>query len=275
MAPYTSAAFPVPVALHGDHGGMEHGDMNHGDMGHGGMSHDMGGMGHGGMDMGGGSKCNLSMLGNWNTLHTCFLTSSWSISTHAEFAGTCIGVACWVILSECIRRWAREYDRYIITNAIQDIRAKNEILPERWAAQQYQQDLAEESKRTNVDRSESYAFPMNIFAAFFSAPQKLTKHELRIQPTFMQQFIRAVLYAIQFTSAYLLMLVAMSFNGYVILSMVLGALIGHFATTWDTLGTISTSALYGKSNAKTESINKTEVDNNMKYHDSGVCMNMI
>ena len=42
----------------------------------------------------------------------------------------------------------------------------------------------------------------------------------------LQQIIRAVLYAVQFTSAYLIMLISMSFNGYILLSIILGAMIG-------------------------------------------------
>ncbi|PWN52595.1 hypothetical protein IE53DRAFT_405048 [Violaceomyces palustris] len=35
---------------------------------------------------------------------------------------------------------------------------------------------------------------------------------------------------------YLIMLIAMSFNGYMLISIVLGGLLGHFFSTWDTLG---------------------------------------
>ena len=55
----------------------------------------------------------------------------------------------------------------------------------------------------------------------------------------MQQLVRALFYAVQFTSAYLLMLISMSYNGYILLSMMLGALVGHFVSSWDTLGYLS------------------------------------
>ena len=35
---------------------------------------------------------------------------------------------------------------------------------------------------------------------------------------------------------YLIMLIAMTFNGYIIIAIVLGGIFGHFFSTWDTLG---------------------------------------
>lgn len=34
---------------------------------------------------------------------------------------------------------------------------------------------------------------------------------------------------------YIVMLIAMSYNGYILISIVLGGLVGHFFSTWDTL----------------------------------------
>jgi len=41
------------------------------------------------------------------------------------------------------------------------------------------------------------------------------------------------LYGIQFAGAYIVMLIAMSFNGYILISIVLGGIVGHFVSTWD------------------------------------------
>lgn len=212
----------------------------------------MDGMDHGGhssggdmgdMDMGHGSGCKLSMLGNWNTIGTCILTSSWYNDTHAKFAGTCIGVACWVILTEIVRRWAREFDRYIIAKATRDIMESQKFATERWITEKYKEDFDAEEHRAEVDRQDPATFPSNVLTSFFQMPGRLSARGIPIQPTFLQQFVRALLYAIQFTSAYLLMLISMSYNGYILLSMMLGALVGHFVSSWDTLGIISPNIL--------------------------------
>jgi Ctr copper transporter family len=57
----------------------------------------------------------------------------------------------------------------------------------------------------------------------------------RFRPTMLQQMIRSLLYALQFTGAYIVMLIAMTFNGFIILSIILGGLFGHFVSTWDAL----------------------------------------
>ena len=218
----------------GDMPGMD--GMDHGS--HSGGGHDMGGM-----DMGHGPGCKLSMLGNWNTIGTCILTSSWYNDTHAKFAGTCIGVACWVILTEIVRRWSREFDRYIIAKATRDIVESQSTPTDRWITEKYKEDFDAEDHRAEVDRQGPGTFPSNVLTSFFHPPGRLSARGIPIHPTLVQQLVRALFYAVQFTSAYLLMLISMSYNGYILLSMMLGALVGHFVSSWDTLGYLSPSIL--------------------------------
>ena len=48
----------------------------------------------------------------------------------------------------------------------------------------------------------------------------------------MQQVIRSVIHMITFGVAYIVMLLAMYFNGYIIIMIFLGALIGKFVCDW-------------------------------------------
>lgn len=52
----------------------------------------------------------------------------------------------------------------------------------------------------------------------------------------LQQAIRAALYMVLVGITYILMLVAMQFNGWVIISILLGAFVGKFLCDWMTLG---------------------------------------
>lgn len=45
-----------------------------------------------------------------------------------------------------------------------------------------------------------------------------------------------LVFAPPLTHQYLIMLIAMTFNGYIIIAIVLGGIFGHFFSTWDTLG---------------------------------------
>jgi copper transporter 1 len=53
------------------------------------------------------------MLWNWNTIDSCFLSSSWRTKTSAMFAGSVVGVFFLCMAIELLRRAAREYDRRI------------------------------------------------------------------------------------------------------------------------------------------------------------------
>ena len=68
------------------------------------------------------------------------------------------------------------------------------------------------------------------------------------------------------------MLIAMSYNGYVLISMMLGALIGYFAASWDTLGTISPSAIQRQKYLKSYAVKNDVAES---HQNDGVCMNMI
>ena len=54
------------------------------------------------------------MLWNWNTIDSCFLASSWRITSNGVFAGSCIGVVLLVMSLEMLRRAVKEYDRFLI-----------------------------------------------------------------------------------------------------------------------------------------------------------------
>lgn len=157
--------------------------------------------------------CITLTCGNWDTIGTCFLAPSWYNSDIAKFAGSCIGIAFWVILTEYIRRCSREFDRYIVREATKKI-----------------QNADAGKNSSDIERRGPLGF--------LTRGKSVLSGRIRLYPTVIQQSLRALLYAIQFTSAYLIMLIAMTYNGYVLLSIILGALVGYFFSTWDTLGTV-------------------------------------
>lgn len=137
------------------------------------------------------------MLWNWDVTDSCFLAASWHITNGDMFAATCIGVVLLVILVEFTRRRGREY---------------GETLLRRFSRQ------AEASRACLFTTDNNVAATSSTAIIFRAAP--------------LQQTIRAILYAAAVAGAYILMLIAMSFNGYVIISIFVGAGIGKFLCDW-------------------------------------------
>ncbi|KAK3291772.1 Ctr copper transporter family-domain-containing protein [Chaetomium fimeti] len=152
----------------------------------------MGGGGMGGM---GGSGCKISMLWNWYTIDSCFIASSWKITSTSVFAGSCIGVLLLVMSLELLRRSVKEYDRFLLR----------------------QHSAAPTAQKVTG----SPALPA-------AAPG--------FRPTVLQQAMRALLHMVQFAVAYFVMLLAMYYNGYIIICIFIGSFLGAFVFQWEYLG---------------------------------------
>ncbi|KAJ5380600.1 54S ribosomal protein L6 [Penicillium cataractarum] len=152
-----------------------------------------------GMDMSSSSdssECKISMLFNWYTIDACFLSTGWQIKNNGMFAATCIGIILLVILVEALRRLGKEYDTFL--------------------TRQFQRQAAVlAAKKDNcVTRAESAGLGLKF----------------RVTP--LQQFVRAVIHALTFAGAYIIMLLAMYFNVYVIICIFIGAGLGKFLCDW-------------------------------------------
>ncbi|KAI0433882.1 Ctr copper transporter family-domain-containing protein [Xylaria sp. FL1042] len=184
----------------------------------------MGGMG-GGMDggMGGmnatngtdgmhpqGHSCKISMLWNWYTVDACFLSKSWHVHSHGAFAGLCIGVILLVILLEFFRHASRQFDRYLADQA-----QERTIFTTQSANPS---DKPGSPRPKEHHETQSAAIPVQS-----------------VRPNIVQQLIRSLLHTLQFATAYWIMLLAMYFNGYIIICIILGAFIGSFIFQWERL----------------------------------------
>ncbi|KAK4175051.1 copper transport encoded by the Pactr3 protein [Triangularia setosa] len=147
------------------------------------------GGGGGGHSMGGGTGCKISMLWNWNTIDSCFIASSWKITSTGMFAGSCIGVLLLTMSLEFLRRIVTEYDRFLLRKHLRSFEGKE-----------------------GVDCRLGY------------------------RPTIWEQMVRALLHMMQFAVAYFVMLLAMYYNGYLIICIFLGAYLGSFVFHWEPIG---------------------------------------
>lgn len=178
------------------------------------MNHNMSGM-----DMGGGNTCKISMLWNWYTIDACFLAEGWHIRNRGMFAATCIGVALMTVCLEALRRACREYDVLIAKQwqaHAKSISKRNILFENQTPTINHQKVDPDEIASSNGSIHQSTQLPS--FIAFRATP--------------LQQLIRAILHAATFGLAYILMLLVMYFNGFIIISIILGAGLGKFMCDW-------------------------------------------
>lgn len=131
------------------------------------------------------------------------------------FAASCIGVIMLVICLEGMHRLSKEYDG---------------LIHRQWATHASQ-------KSKKFDESTS------------TLPSTFT---FRASP--IQQLVRSVLHACTFGLAYIVMLIAMSYNGYLIICIILGAGLGKFFCDWSTITINLDAALQIDSGTKDTSL---------------------
>jgi solute carrier family 31 (copper transporter), member 1 len=117
-------------------------------------------------------------------------------------------VICLVIVLEALRRASREYDAYI---------------GRAWLAAH--PPLAAPMNDSDSDNK-------NGATVQTSAVPIMTKG---FTPNLFQQTVRAFLHMLQFAVAYFVMLLAMYFNGYIIICIFIGAFLGAFIFSWHRL----------------------------------------
>ena len=132
------------------------------------------------------------------------------------FIGSCLGVVGLVLLLELLRRVQREYDRFISQQA-QQRKLQNE---------------SGDDGYVDEDRPHSAIPLLSDWAKSLPLPPSHSGH----LPTALQQAIRASLYTLQLAVAYTIMLLAMYYNGYILMSILIGAFIGSFMFSWENTG---------------------------------------
>jgi solute carrier family 31 (copper transporter), member 1 len=144
-------------------------------------------------------------------------------------AGTCIGVFLLVIMLEFVRRAGREYDALILRQFKDHV--KNQA--------------ANSEADTNGDTAVFRASPVQQFVRSiirkFSSQQVARLRDCPLRSYHVMSLLisrraqankNSATDAAAFAIAYILMLIAMSYNGYVIIMIILGAGFGKFLADW-------------------------------------------
>lgn len=187
------------------------------------------------------------------------------------FAGSCIGVICLVLCLEFLRRVGREYDAFILRRArlrrtyLSESALASSIQPDSGNKNYQRINIVEDNnlKTTDCDRccqvptsaEDDHITPAPVPSEHSSTTQKqpttfdtakgpsgnsATKSNcadpavlVPYRPSPVEQIIRALMHMLQFAVAYFIMLLAMYFNGYIIICIFIGAFLGSLIFSWE------------------------------------------
>ena len=133
------------------------------------------------------------------------------------FGGSCIGVILLVMVLEALRRAGREYDRFILRQH------------HRRATSSF---TGSQSPGDSGSDNETGKNGVVVSAANHTQPPAARSG---FRPNAGQQLIRALLHMLQFAVAYFIMLLAMYYNGYIIICIFIGAFVGAFVFSWQSI----------------------------------------
>ncbi|KAL6811247.1 Ctr copper transporter family domain-containing protein [Trichoderma sp. SZMC 28013] len=149
--------------------------------------------GHGGMD----DMCSMSMLFTWDTTNLCIVFRQWHIRSNTSLVLSLIAVVLIGIGYEFLRSVSRRYEA--------SLAARLETVPNA-TAHAYRDDDDENVTET---------------------PAFLRSGQNRESVSKRGHVIKAILYALQNFYAFMLMLVFMTYNGWVMVAVSLGAFLGY------------------------------------------------
>ena len=133
------------------------------------------------------------------------------------FAGSCVGIILLTMSLAGLRRAHRHYDQRILSES-----------------QKHTKGQAEELSRSSDPEASGGSLIkgtyQNVRAKALSVGKQSALQGGR--PNLGQQIVRSLLHMVEFGVAYFIMLLAMSFNGYVIFSIFVGAFLGYFIFDW-------------------------------------------
>ncbi|KAJ5544573.1 hypothetical protein N7535_007030 [Penicillium sp. DV-2018c] len=176
------------------------------------------------------------------------------------FAGSCIGVLFLVVLLEYLRRIGREYDAFLIRRA--RLRAKHMATPslacccdlspsppllrdtgpgeDRPAATHDGNAWTSHHESVDPNAPRSQTKDVNSTSAAHTGHEDACEGGKRVSalpiqyfPSLVEHLIRSLLHTFQFALAYIIMLLAMYFNGYIIICIFVGVFLGALVFSWE------------------------------------------
>ncbi|KAL2136245.1 hypothetical protein VTI74DRAFT_4678 [Chaetomium olivicolor] len=173
-----------------DHSGHGHHQMDH-------SSH--GGMGHGGM--GGGHMCNMNMLFTWDTTNLCIVFRQWHITSNLSLVLSLAAIVAICAGYEALREGIRRYEA-VLSKRVETVPLPRSPSP---------------SPRHSGEVSHTERTPFISLGAGQSRGHVARRAHVT----------KAMLYGIQNFYAFMIMLIFMTYNGWVMIAVSVGAGLGY------------------------------------------------
>lgn len=145
------------------------------------------------------------MLWNWQVVDSCFLSESWHVRSRGAFAASCIGVVALAACVEAVKHWSTVYDAQVCASL----------------------------RAADARRLDALALEDDGDVGLTTAQrQRRHRHRRMLRATPFQQLVRTALAVTLQGGFYVLMLIAMAFNGYIVVCILLGTALGKFLGDW-------------------------------------------
>ncbi|KAL2860641.1 Ctr copper transporter [Aspergillus pseudodeflectus] len=177
------------------------------------MDMDHGHHGHGDMDMG-GDQCSMNMLFTWSTKNLCIVFSGWHVTGPLSLLGSLVVIVLMAAGYEGVRQVTRQYEiahaRRLSAFSTVPV-GSNEIADEALTGNETE---PQNQARTHVPSTSSRLLVGSDNRRAVERRGKITM---------------AALYAVQVFYSFFIMLLFMTYNGFVMLAVAVGAFVGYLA----------------------------------------------
>ncbi|KAK9421901.1 putative Copper transport protein [Seiridium unicorne] len=204
---------------HMDHSQMDHGGMDHGNTGHG---------GHGGMT----DMCNMNMLFTWDPTNLCIIFRGWHIRGTASLIFSLLAIVAIGVGYEALREATRRYEAWV--NQRQETAPRQLLMGQRAAPAFAWNFISQYNERKATElwlRESARAF--QVIASdhedghLTETTPFLWSGRNQIEVSKRAHIIKALLYAVQSFYAFMMMLLFMTYNGWVMLAVFVGNFVGY------------------------------------------------
>ncbi|KAI0868603.1 Ctr copper transporter family-domain-containing protein [Hypoxylon argillaceum] len=179
---------------------MDHSHMDHSHMDHAGMDHGDGG--HGSMAM-----CKMNMLFTWDTTNLCIVFRQWHVTGATSLVFSLLAIVAICAGYEALREGTRRYELWLSTKEASYNRYQDN-------------DPNHEHEREQVAETTPFLGIERIGSGAGSSAEAPIGQRARI--------VKAVLYGVQNFYAFMIMLLFMTYNGFVMIAVAVGAGLGYY-----------------------------------------------
>ncbi|KAJ4990255.1 ctr copper transporter family protein [Stagonosporopsis vannaccii] len=187
--------------------------MDHSHMDHGHMDHGMPGMDH-------GPKCNMNMLFTWDTTDLCIVFRSWHISGTFSLIVALIGIILLTAGYEAVREASRRYEAHS-AKALEGRRGGDDLRGGCWVG--FPCSVYHTLERQLSPARAKDVLPADESSSLLHSGRNAGGSNAEQQA----KLVKAALYAVQVFYSFFIMLLFMTYNGWIMLAVAVGAFVGY------------------------------------------------